>query len=204
MTSLRASLSLVALILATSLPLSAQEASDSTKREIEAVKAHAIYKEFFSCSEHAAGDLPYLGDDLGQDCSITRTVDLDGRELTREYKDQGFRNEDYFGWGQQVLSPCDCVVTKILINPVTNEPGKFGKPPASMILLRRADGVRFALAHIQDPAVKKDDAVKAGQVIAKVGNNGYGRAPHIHIGAWKDKDAFQIRWDLKTLKGPQQ
>lgn len=189
---------LLALIAPLSLP--AQEASDSRTREIEAIVAHPIYAQAYSCSEHPAGDLPYVGEDLGQDCSILKMVEADGRELTKEYKNDGYRNEDYYGWGQDVLSPCDCVVTRVLINPITNEPGKLGKPPASIIRLRREDGVMFSMAHISDPLVKKDQKVKAGQVIAKVGNNGYGRAPHIHIGAWKEKDALQIRWDLKNLK----
>ena len=38
----------------------------------------------------------------------------------------------------------------------------------------------------------------AGQVVARVGNNGYGRSPHIHIGAWKGENPYQIRWDLRS------
>jgi len=54
-------------------------------------------------------------------------------------------------------------------------------------------------AHIADVRVKEGDSVKAGQPIAKVGNNGFGRAPHIHIGAFKGEMPLQIRWDLRAM-----
>ena len=41
------------------------------------------------------------------------------------------------------------------------------------------------------------DTVRAGQFVARVGNNGYGRSPHIHVGAWKGQTPYQIRWDLR-------
>ena len=46
--------------------------------------------------------------------------------------------------------------------------------------------------------VARGDTVRAGQVVARVGNNGYGRNPHIHIGAWKGETPYQIRWDLRS------
>ena len=98
-----------------------------------------------------------------------------------------------------VLSPCACAVVAVHINPVTNDPGKTGKPPSSSIRLKTADGVTVVLAHIQTPLVKKGDLLKAGQPVANVGNNGFSRVPHIHIGAWQGHDALQIRWDQKKM-----
>lgn len=177
-----------------------EEASDSRNRAIASIEAHAIFDETFTCSQHPAGELRSVGDDLGQDCVIEKMADTDGRLFPRTFQNDGYRNEDWYGWNQPVLSPCDCTVQAVRVNPVTNEPGKHGKPPASFILLMRADGTKFLLAHVNDPKVAKDQRVSAGEVIAKVGNNGYGRSPHIHIGAWKGKDALQIQWDLKTTK----
>ncbi len=177
----------------------AQKASDSTRRDIAQFLAHPLFLESYSCSEHAAGELPYLGDDLGQDCMIESFVKKDGRAFMRAFATDGLTNEDWYGWNKVVLSPCDCTVTSVEINPVTNVPGQTGKPPASSIELRTADGISLVIAHIQSPLVKKGAEVKSGQPVAHVGNNGYSRVPHIHIGAWRERDGLQIRWDQKKI-----
>ena len=65
--------------------------------------------------------------------------------------------------------------------------------------LRRDDGVFFLLAHVAALRVKVGDNVTSGQAIARVGNNGYSRQPHIHIGAWKGNEAVQIRFDQAAM-----
>lgn len=170
----------------------------------EVVLAHPIYAEYFACGEHAAGQLKGLGDELGTDCTIQRFVLFDDKRLfAAAYRADGSRNEDWFGWLQPVLSPADAVVEKIDINPVTNTPGRLGKPPASSIQLLRDDGVRFVLAHVRDVSVEEGVRVTAGQPIAKVGNNGFGRAPHIHMGAWRDDTPLQIRFDQHYMQFPE-
>ena len=165
--------------------------------QIEAVLVHPIYKETFQCTEHYEGQLKGLGDELGTDCTVAELVTDQDRTWLRAYRGDGRKNEDWFGWRAEVLSPCDCTVGKIQVNPVTNQPGALGEPPASWILLTQDDGVNFMLGHVQELQVKVGDRVAAGQVIAHVGNNGYARGPHIHIGAWRDKQPLQIRWDQR-------
>jgi hypothetical protein len=177
----------------------AQQASDSTQRTIDQFFAHPLFNEAYTCSEHAAGELPYLGDDLGQDCTIEAFVEKNGKAFMRAYATDGLKNEDWYGWNKAVLSPCDCTVTAVRINSVTNEPGQTGKPPASSIRFKTKDGTLVVIAHIQTPSVKEGDVVKSGQPVALVGNNGFARVPHIHIGAWHGTDALQIRWDQKHV-----
>lgn len=177
----------------------AQKASDSTQRTIEQFFAHPLFNESYTCSEHAAGELAYLGDDLGQDCIVEQFVKDGDRMFAQMYAKNGYENEDWFGWDKVVLSPCDCTVEAVKINPVTNTPGITGKPPASIIRLKTSDGIFVMLAHIQKPVVKEGDVLKSGQPVARVGNNGFARAPHIHIGAWRGNDALQIRWDQKHI-----
>ena len=57
------------------------------------------------------------------------------------------------------------------------------------------------MAHLVDFRVKAGDRVTAGQLIALDGNNGMARNPHVHVGAWRQKDnmPLQIRWDLRAL-----
>lgn len=166
-----------------SVPATAQLASDSTKREIGQFLAHPLFATPYTCEEHAAGELKYLGDDLGQDCVPMKFVDTDGVAFMRSFKADGLRNEDWFGWQQPVLSPCDCKVVAVRVNPITNSPGHPGKPPASSIKLEAANGTNLVLAHVDSASVSVGDAVHAGQPIARVGNNGFARMPHIHIGA---------------------
>ena len=108
-------------------------------------------------------------------------------------------NADWYGWRTEVHAPFDGTVVTVDINPVTNTPGKQGKPPASGMIFRRADGTYVVYAHIMEPRVKPGDHVVAGQVVALVGNNGFARNPHTHIGAWRGRKALQIRWDAAAM-----
>jgi hypothetical protein len=169
---------------------------------IRAVLAHPPFDGFFSCSEHFAGQLESLGDALGADCTFERLESLDGRFFARAYRGLGHENEDWYGWNQPVLAPCRGEVLRLHINPVTNRPGTAGRPPASSVTVRCDDGTHFVYAHIQTPAVAIGDRVTAGQELARVGNNGYGRVPHIHIGAWIGTTPLQIRWDQTKMTLP--
>jgi hypothetical protein len=189
------------ILLAAPMAAAAQSPPDAANAPLPGqFLAHPIFASSYSCSEHAWGELPYLGDDLGQDCVQQAFVEEGGRAFMKSYRSEGLANEDWFGWNQPVLSPCDCKVIKISLNPVTNTPGVLGTPPASMIVLEASDGTRVVLAHVQSLSVQEGQQVNAGQPIARVGNNGYSRMPHIHIGAWKDKQALQIRWDQRRIR----
>lgn len=169
---------------------------------IEAVLAHPPVDAMYACSEHFAGQFKHPGDALGADCVVQKLVDVDGRLFSRAHAGDGARNEDWYGWNEPLLSPCDCEVKKLHENPVVNQPGILGKPPASHLVLVADDGTHFLLAHIQAPLVKPGDRVSAGQPVARIGNNGYGRTPHLHIGAWRDSTPLQIRWDQTRMRLP--
>ena len=180
--------------------VSASTALSEDDNGIDYVLIHPPYSESYSCSEHWYGQLPYPGDSLGSDCTIGKLVEEAGRLWVREYEDRGLENEDWYGYGADVLAPCDCTVAEIRVNPVENLPGKLGKPPSTSITFERPDGTLILMAHLKDIQVSKGDQVSAGDVVAAVGNNGYSRQPHVHIGAWRDKEALQIRFDQKRMK----
>jgi hypothetical protein len=169
---------------------------------IPVVLAHPPFDGFFSCSEHFAGQFEALGDALGADCTSERLESLDGRFFARAYRGLGLENEDWYGWNQPVLAPCRGEVMRLHINPVTNRPGTAGRPPASSVTVRCQDGTHFLYAHIQAPAVSVGQRVVAGQELARVGNNGYGRSPHVHIGVWMGSKPLQIRWDQTKMTLP--
>ena len=156
-----------------------------------------LYDQPFACTEHPEGQLASIGDALGTDCMIVGGR-ADHRGFSTMYRNDGSRNEDWYGWHAELHAPFDGVVKLIHINPVNNPPGTLGKPPASVILFERADGVTVLFAHIEDARVKAGDHVTAGQVVALVGNNGMARNPHTHVGAFKGREPLQIRWDLRA------
>lgn len=173
-------------------------ASKSSGDRPDHALAHRIFDEYYACGEHREGELEYLGDALGSDCVIHVLEEIDGRTLARAYRHSGKKNEDWYGWQRNVLSPCDCEVTRININRTVNLPGELGEPPATFVVLKRNDGVHFLLAHLDKPNVETGTRVRAGQTLGRVGNNGYGRNPHIHIGAWHGETPLQIRFDLSN------
>lgn len=177
------------------LVVAAGVAGAAAAEGIESVLAHPPFADYYTCGEHRQGELPYLGDDLGTDCLVAKLVTVSDRTWVRYHEGDGAKNEDWFGWDAELHSPCDCVVAEVRINPVTNQPGRLGEPPASMIVFEREDGVHFLMAHVQNVSVVAGKRVSSGQVVARVGNNGYGRMPHVHVGAWKGRTALQIRWD---------
>ncbi|MEO1029635.1 MAG: M23 family metallopeptidase [Pseudomonadota bacterium] len=176
-------------------------ASESAnKPPIESVRIHPVFPDAFACQNHWEGQLKYTGDALGTDCFVTELVeDEKGRAFSRSFRRDGLRNEDWFSWEQPVLAPFSGKILKVNVNPKTNQPGELGAPPASFIVFQRADGVHVLLAHVKDISVAEGDAVDIGQQVARVGNNGYGRNPHIHIGAWNSDGApLQIQMDLRA------
>lgn len=182
----------------TALPFEGPAAA-AQRVPIESVTIHPLFRAEYSCSEHAEGELPYPGDDLGSDCAVYGGVD--GRSKTgfpRFYRTDGAKNEDWYGWGEPVLAPFDGSVVKIYVNPVVNTPGMVGKPPASYVVFKREDGTHVLIAHVADVTVKEGETVTAGEPFAKMGNNGYGRLPHLHVGAFRDKTRLQIRFDLRA------
>ena len=167
---------------------------------IEAVQISPVYRQPFVCSEHAEGEMDYAGDALGTDCMVMGGFDprSDGG-FGKLYRGDGKTNEDWYGWQAEVLAPFDGKIKAVLANEAVNQPGQFGRPPASMVLFERADGVVVVYAHVTAVKVKPGDPVSAGQVVASVGNNGMSRSPHVHVGAYRGDLPLQIRWDLRAM-----
>lgn len=164
--------------------------------EAQEVRIHPIYDQAFSSSEHPEGQLNHVGDALGRDCVIHKFVD----GWMRFYRGDGKRNEDWYGWQADVLAPFDGTVEDIYINPITNVPGVISAGTrASRMVFVRSDGIRVVYVHVMNVTVENGSRVSAGDVVAKVGNNGYSRHPHIHVGAWKGQTPLQISFDLQMM-----
>jgi len=158
-----------------------------------------VVGQHFVCMEHPQGQLPGLGDALGSDCLIPQLDAGPHRRFPRFHAGDGRRNEDWVGWNAGVLAPFDGVVDSVHFNPVTNDPGRIGRARATVVVFRRADGVCVLYAHLQRVSVQPGDSVRAGDVVAHVGNNGPAWFPHTHIGAWKGQEPLQVRFDLAAM-----
>lgn len=199
-----AHLTLAALLAATTAPASAEEPpkpDHDPDAPVEAVLLHRVFAGFYACSEHFDGELPYLGDALGSDCTVfdsLREGQDDAGWYAKAYRTDGKDNQDWYGWRETVLAPFDGTIAEVHDNPLTNAPGHPDPKPASRIVFVREDGTHVMYGHVAAVTVAKGERVRAGQPVARVGNNGYARAPHIHIGAWRGKTPLQIRFDLKS------
>jgi Peptidase family M23 len=165
---------------------------------IASVVIHPVVRQHFVCLEHPVGQLSFVGDALGADCLI---IDLGGGptgQFPSYYRGTGSQNSDWYGWNQRVLAPFDGVVDSVHTNEIVNSPGKLGRARAGGIVFRRSDGVRVLYAHVHAIGVSPGDAVRAGQPVARVGNNGPAVMPHTHVGAWRGQEPLQIRFDLRA------
>lgn len=185
---------------------------------IAAVVIHPPVAAKIKCSEHPLGQEDHAGDALAQDCGVVRDTGGPAGNFPAFYSGEGLRNEDWFSWGEPLLAPFDGVVRGIHINPVTNEPGSRGGGMASLILFERIQAggdppIQVGYVHVQDIQVEVGDTVTAGQMVARIGNNGISDYPHVHIGAVRgdlldlmsgvgapeDVQPLQVRFDLAAM-----
>ncbi len=178
--------------------------------EIEAALVHPPVAVRYQCSEHALGAEDHVPDALGADCVVVRRTGGPAGNLNSLYTGDGSRNEDWHGWREPLLAPCDGRVVVVGINPETTQPGEFGPGRSSAILFRCGadddpDPIQVALIHVREVTVAEGDAVRAGQVVARIGNNGSSRNPHVHVGAFRgalfsdDAVPLQVRFDLAAM-----
>jgi len=165
---------------------------------MDRIELYPIFNRYTVYNDHFNGELVHLGDALGRDCMIAAFIPED-LDFMRLYKNDGSRNEDWFGWNAEVYAPIHGTITSVYVNDITNTPGHMNPSRASSITIQSNDGTVIVLAHIQKPMVSVGDEVKEGQLLAYVGNNGYCRNPHIHIGAYRDGKPLMIGFDANKV-----
>lgn len=93
--------------------------------------------------------------------------------------------EDFFSWGQPVLSPADGMIVATVRDLTDNPLGaKDTSNPAGNYVVLKVAGDRFVfLAHFKKSSirVKSGDAVEQGHVLGLCGNSGNLDYPHIHL-----------------------
>jgi len=102
----------------------------------------------------------------------------------KTYKGEGNKNEDYFAFGREVLSPADGIVTDVITGVRDNVPGSMNPYSAlgNAVLIKHREHEISVLAHFKQGSIKVNvgDRVKSGQVIGLCGNSGNSSEPHLH------------------------
>lgn len=150
--------------------------------------------QYLSTREHTYRSQLRLGDQLARDFLVAAT---NKHGILEYYRNDGKTNEDYYGWKKDVMAPFNAEVTRVNEADSTNKPGKMnGDIRPGLIFFKKDNGLTVIYAHVRDINVEEGERVKAGEIVAKVGNNGNSRGPHVHVGAWKGETPLQIQVDL--------
>lgn len=112
-------------------------------------------------------------------------VDEQGRRVVGDPA----RNENHLSFGLPVRAPAAGTVVEVENGQTDDgkfDPSTFKDHPnlvlGNHVIIRHADGTFSALGHLKQGSVtvKAGDAVKAGQIVAAVGNSGTSMFPHLH------------------------
>ena len=139
-------------------------------------------------------------------------VDASGKT----YRGAGDRNEDYFGYGQDIVAMADGVVVVAVDGVHENTPGQREEWffAGNMVLVEHGEDLYAMYAHLipGTVAVEAGDEVHRGQLLGSCGNSGRSTAPHLHVhgqdkplvpGAWGIELMFEhvqrVRYDKRTL-----
>jgi hypothetical protein len=103
--------------------------------------------------------------------------------------DTGDEVEDWFGYGEEVISVADGVVTRVVTGLPDNPMGTFPFPPTidegggNEVLVEIEDGIFAMYGHLIPGSItlQVGDRVSRGDVIGLLGNTGVTTAPHLHF-----------------------
>lgn len=107
----------------------------------------------------------------------------------------GTKNEDFAGWGREVIVPGDGVVSyarnDVPSNPAPGQidmkmlesmPEPNWSVAGNVVVIDHGNGEFSCFGHMQPGSVrvKRGQRVKQGQVIGLLGNSGHSQGPHVH------------------------
>lgn len=175
----------------------AQSAAESDSAA-QTVLIHPVIEtgtgELIFSREHTYKKQLQLGDQLARDFVVAGAT-KDG--ILKFFENNGKQNKDYLSWRKNVLAPVAGTVQEVTHPDTTNKPGVMNrKAEPGVIQIRTKNGASVTVVHVREIEVEEGQQVQAGEVIAKVGNNGNSTGPHIHVGAWKGDTPLQIQVDL--------
>jgi hypothetical protein len=166
------------------------------------------------CKPNAHRDERIAIDGVRIETGETFAVDWAKAENGRLFAGDGKRAEQYYGFGEDVLAVADGTVVAVHDGMPDQTPFAVMVPKSKSdyggnnVMLEIAPNVFAWYAHLRARSigVKVGDAVKAGSLIAKLGNSGPSEGPHLHFGLLNKPDPIAGRslpfvFDSFTLVG---
>lgn len=105
-----------------------------------------------------------------------------GRELS---KNSGKSIEDFYSWGEKVLSPAKGKILKVVTNLPDNPLGTKdpAHPLGNCVVLKTQEDHFIFVAHMRKDSVvvKEGQNVRLGDLLGHCGNSGNSDYPHIHL-----------------------
>jgi hypothetical protein len=153
------------------------------------------------CTPNPHRDLRVAIDGSRIDTGETFAVDWGQVKDGRIYEGDGSTNEQHYAFGANVLAIADGTVVFVQDGEPEETPGvpKLATEASGVggnkVILKVAPKVYAAYEHLQtgSVAVKVGDQVKAGAVIAQLGNTGPSTGAHLHFGLLDTSDVFTGR-----------
>lgn len=150
------------------------------------------------CAPNVHRDLRLSIDGLRIGTAETFAVDWALVKGDRVYDGEGSTNEQFYGFGADVLAVADGTVVAVgdgvpESTPFTSKPPEtkagFG---GNQVILEIAPDVYAAYGHLQPGSIAVDvgDEVHTGDVLARLGNTGPSQGPHLHFGLLDKPDLF--------------
>ena len=146
------------------------------------------------------------GDDPGRNYHNTTPAhrwayDFVVREKGKTFALDGKKNEDYFCFGKQILSPVSGKVVQAENDEPDNEndeiPATLERAKGNHLVIRVKSGVYIFLQHLKYQSLKVEigDTVEVGQSVGECGNSGRSYRPHLQIHA-QNTEGFPIAESL--------
>jgi hypothetical protein len=142
------------------------------------------------CKPNIHRDLRVAIDGRRIETGETFAIDWNRVKNDKIYDGDGKKLEQHYAFGQDVLAVADGTVVSIHDGMPDETPFQMMLPKAkedyggNHVILKIAPNVFAIYGHLQrgSVTVKVGDSVKAGVLLAKIGNTGPSEGPHLHFG----------------------